>query len=87
MILFMKEGIIFGMVLGLLVYFMLPIYSAEGYRASLLPTGNVVDSPNGMAVYVSNLPFSTVTFVVLELLGAGLGAISQIFMKRPKVQG
>jgi len=82
----MKQGIIFGEIIGILVYTMLPIYSAEGQRASLLPTGNVVDDPQGISRYVSALPFSMMIFFILEVLGVGLGVAAEIYLRRPKTE-
>ena len=76
----------FGALIGLLVYAMLPIYSAEGQKASLLPTANVVNDPQGMSKYISALPFSMMAFFILEVLGVGLGIAAEIYLRRPKAE-
>ncbi len=73
----MKEGMLFGAVLGLLVYLLVPIYSTDGVQANLLPTGNVVSDITNYNSYVANLPFSMIVFVSLEILGMGIGVIGQ----------
>ena len=78
----MKEGAYIGALIALLVYFMLPIYGENGAPASIVPTGNAVSSTTGFSTYVSNLPFSTVIFFALEILGVSVGIASQMVLKR-----
>jgi len=77
----MKEGAYIGALIALLVYFMLPIYGENGAPASIVPTGNAVSSTTGFSTYVSNLPFSTVIFFALEILGVSVGIASQMVLK------
>ena len=78
----MKEGAYIGALVALLVYFMLPIYGDNGAPVSIVPTANVVSNTGSFNVYVSNLPFSTVIFFGLEILGVSLGIIGQMVLKR-----
>ena len=78
----MKEGAYIGALVALLVYFMLPIYGNNGTPASIIPTGNVVSSTTGFSTYVSNLPFSTIIFFALEILGVSIGIAAQVILKR-----
>ncbi|HLD37736.1 MAG TPA: hypothetical protein VJA86_04060 [Candidatus Nanoarchaeia archaeon] len=78
----MKEGAYIGALIALLVYFMLPIYGENGAPASIVPTGNAVSSTTGFSTYVSNLPFSTIIFFALEILGISVGIASQMVLKR-----
>ena len=78
----MKEGAYIGALVALLVYFMLPIYGNNGAPASIIPTGNAVSGTTGFSTYVSNLPFSTVIFFALEILGVSIGIASQMILKR-----
>ena len=82
----MKQGAIFGAIIGLLIYIMMPIYSVEGQKASLLPTGDVVNNPEGISKYISALPFSMMTFFILEVLGIGFGIAAELYLKKPKDQ-
>jgi len=77
----MKEGAYIGALIALLVYFMLPIYGENGAPASIVPTGNAVSSTTGFSTYVSNLPFSTIIFFALEILGISVGIASQMVLK------
>lgn len=79
---FMKEGAIAGALVALLVYFMLPIYGDNGTPASIIPTGNAVSSTTGFSIYVSNLPFSTIIFFALEILGISIGIVAQMVFRR-----
>ena len=81
----MKHGAIFGAIIGLFIYTLMPIYSSEGQQAALLPTGNVV-SQSGFSGYLSALPFSMMTFFILELLGVGLGIAAELYLRRAKTQ-
>lgn len=76
----MKEGAYIGALVALLVYFMLPIYGNNG-PASIIPTGNAVSSATGFSTYVSNLPFSMLIFLALEILGISVGIASQMVLK------
>jgi len=78
----MKEGAYIGAIVALLVYFTLPIYGDNGTPASIIPTGNAVSSTTGFNTYVSNLPFSTIIFFALEILGVSVGIASQMILKR-----
>ena len=78
----MKEGAYIGAIVGLLVYFLLPIYGENGTPASIIPTGNAVSSTTGFATYVSNLPFSMLIFFALEILGVSVGIVSQMVLKK-----
>ena len=78
----MKEGAYFGAIVALLVYFMLPIYNSDGTPASIMPTGNVVSSTTGFNTYVTNLPFSTIIFFALEILGVSIGIAAQMVLKK-----
>ena len=78
----MKNGAIFGALIGLFVYMMLPIYGNNGMEATLLPTGHVISDPHAYNNYVSNLPFSTVIFFALEILGIALGITAEIVIGR-----
>ena len=81
----MKEGAYIGALVALIVYFMLPIYGDNGVIASIMPTGNAVSDPQVFNGYVSNLPYSTIIFFALEILGISLGIASQmIFMSLRK---
>ena len=71
-----------GALVGLLVYFMLPIYGDNGAPATLFPTGNAVSDPAAFSGYVSNLPFSMVAFFALEILGISLGVAAQMLFTR-----
>ncbi|MBI2559379.1 hypothetical protein HYW20_08710 [Candidatus Woesearchaeota archaeon] len=82
----MKEGAYIGALVALLVYFMLPIYGPDGTPASVIPTGNVISSTTGFSTYVSNLPFSTVIFFSLEILGVSLGIVSQMVLRKVQTQ-
>ena len=70
-----------GALIALIVYFMLPIYGNDGMPATVIPTGNVVSSTTGFSTYVSNLPFSTLIFLSLEVLGVSLGIAAQMIWK------
>ena len=78
----MKEGAYIGALVALLVYFMLPIYGNNGAPASIIPTGNAVSGTTGFSTYVSNLPFSTIIFFALEILGVSVGIAAQMILKR-----
>ena len=78
----MREGAIMGAMVALLVYFMLPIYSSDGVRASILPTGNVVSSGSARSNYFENIPFSLIIFFALEILGISIGMVAQRAMSR-----
>ncbi len=82
----MKEGAYIGALVALLVYVMLPIYGPDGTPASVIPTGNVISSTTGFSTYVSNLPFSTVVFFSLEILGVSLGIVSQMVLRKVQTQ-
>ncbi len=82
----MKEGAYIGALVALLVYFMLPIYGPDGTPASVIPTGNVISSTTGFSTYVTNLPFSTVIFFSLEILGVSLGIVSQMVLRKVQTQ-
>ena len=78
----MREGAYIGALVALLVYFMLPIYGDNGTPASIIPTGNAVSGTTGFSTYVTNLPFSTIIFFALEILGVSVGIASQMILKR-----
>lgn len=78
----MKEGAYIGALVALVVYFMLPIYGDNGVRATIVPTGNAVSDPAAFSGYVSNLPFSTLIFFALEVLGVSIGIASQMVLKK-----
>ena len=78
----MKEGAYIGALIALLVYFMLPIYGDNGAPATIIPTGNAISSTTGFSTYVSNLPFSTVIFFALEILGVSLGIAAQSVLRK-----
>ena len=78
----MKEGAYIGALIALFVYFMLPIYGNNGGRASIVPTGDAVATTTGFSTYVDNLPFSTVVFFSLEVLGVSLGIVGQMVLKK-----
>ena len=78
----MKEGAYIGALVALLVYFMLPIYGENGGPAKIIPTGNAISSTTGFSTYVTNLPFSTIVFFALEILGISVGAASQMVLKK-----
>ena len=78
----MKEGAYIGALVALIVYFMLPIYGDNGQPASIFPTGNVVSDTSSFQGYVNNLPFSTIIFFALEILGISLGIIAQLVFRR-----
>ncbi|HLG24647.1 MAG TPA: hypothetical protein VI564_06995 [Candidatus Nanoarchaeia archaeon] len=78
----MKEGAIAGALIALLVYFMLPIYSPDGIKASILPTGNVVSSDSARDSYFGNIPFSLMVFFALEILGISIGIVAQRAMSK-----
>ena len=73
----MKEGAVFGAVMALFLYMFLPIYGSNGIEASILPTGNVVADQEAAKGFISNLPFSTIIFISLELMGISLGIVAQ----------
>lgn len=73
----MKEGAYIGAIVAFLVYLMLPIYSDDGMPASIIPTGHAVSSTTGLSTYVNNLPFSTIVFFALEVLGVSIGIVAQ----------
>ena len=77
----MKEGAYIGALVALLVYFMLPIYGENGMPAKILPTANVVSNSGSLNVYVSNLPYSMLIFLALEVLGVSVGIASQLVLK------
>ena len=70
-----------GAVAALFVYMMLPIYGDNGAPATLLPTGNAVSNPGAYSEYVSNVPFSMLIFVSLEILGVSVGIASQMIIR------
>ena len=74
-----QAGAFFGAMIGLLVYLFVPIYSDLG-PASILPTGNVVSSNAAYNTYISNMPFSVIIFLTLELLGISAGIVGQIII-------
>lgn len=78
----MKEGAYTGALVALFVYFMLPIYGENGGRATIVPTGDAVSSTTGFSTYVSNLPFSTLIFFSLEVLGISVGIIGQMVLRK-----
>ena len=78
----MKEGAYIGALVALIVYVMLPIYGDNGSPASIFPTGNVVSDTDSFNGYVSNLPFSTIIFFALEILGVSVGISAQMFFKK-----
>ena len=78
----MKEGAFIGALIGLIVYFMLPIYGNDGVPAGVLPTGNAVSSTAGFSNYVGNLPFSTLIFISLIVLGIAVGIAAQLILKQ-----
>ena len=82
----MKEGAYIGALVALLVYFMLPIYGPDGTPASVIPTGDAVSSTTGFTTYVTNLPFSTVIFFSLEMLGISLGIVAQMVLRKSYIQ-
>ena len=77
----MKEGAYIGALVALIVYFMLPIYGDNGQPASIIPTANVVSNNSSFNAYASNLPFSTIIFFALEILGVSLGILAQMVFK------
>ena len=77
----MKEGAYIGALIALIVYFMLPIYGNNGVPATVVPTANVVSSTTGFSTYVSNLPFSMLIFLSLEVLGVAVGIAAQMVWK------
>ncbi len=78
----MKEGAIFGALVALFVYVLLPIYGNNGEPAALLPTANAVKDPSAYSAYVANLPFSMVIFFGLEILGISAGIGSQLVLRK-----
>ena len=85
----MKEGAYIGAIVAFFVYLMLPIYGDGGTPASIMPTANVVANTSSFNAYASNLPFSTIIFFALEILGVSLGILAQMVFKRvyqPKQQ-
>ena len=78
----MKEGAFIGAVVALLIYVMLPIYGDNGQPASVFPTANVVSDASSFNGYVSNLPFSTMVFFALEIMGVSLGIAAQMIFKK-----
>jgi hypothetical protein len=83
----MKEGALIGAFLAFLVYLTLPIYNANGAPAGIFPTGNVISDSTGFGIYVTNLPYSTIIFFALEVMGISCGIISQmVFRKYYRVQ-
>ena len=78
----MKEGAFIGAVVALLIYVMLPIYGDNGQPASVFPTANVVSDTSSFNGYVSNLPFSTMVFFALEIMGVSLGIAAQMIFKK-----
>ena len=78
----MKEGAFIGAVVALLIYVMLPIYGDNGQPASVFPTANVVSDTGSFNGYVSNLPFSTMVFFALEIVGVSLGIAAQMIFKK-----
>ena len=82
----MKEGAFIGAVVALLVYVMLPIYGDNGQPASVFPTANVVSDTNSFDGYVSNLPFSTMVFFALEIMGVSLGIAAQMIFRKVQPQ-
>ena len=78
----MKEGAYIGALVALIVYIMLPIYGDNGSPAGILPTGNVVSDTDSFNGYVTNLPFSTIIFFALEILGVSVGISAQMFFKK-----
>ena len=79
---FMREGAYIGALIALLVYFMLPIYTPNGAPASVFPTGNAVSNADSFNSYVTNLPFSSIIFFALEILGVSIGITAQTFFRR-----
>ena len=77
----MKEGAYIGAIIAFFVYLMLPIYGDNGQAASIIPTANVVSSNSSFNAYASNLPFSTIIFFALEIIGVSLGIIAQMVFK------
>ena len=77
----MKEGAIIGAVVALFVYMLLPIYGDNGAQATLFPTANAIASPSGLSNYTGNLPLSMVVFFSLEILGVGVGILSQLVLR------
>ena len=78
----MKEGAYVGALIALLVYFMLPIYGDGGIRASIVPTGDAISSTTGFSTYVNNLPFSSVVFFSLEIIGVSVGIVGQMVLRK-----
>lgn len=78
----MKEGAYIGAIIAFLVYMMLPIYGDNGTPASIIPTGAAVSSTTGFSTYVTNLPFSTVVFFALEILGVSMGILAQMVFRK-----
>ena len=78
----MKEGAYIGAIIAFLVYLMLPIYGDNGTPASIIPTGAAVSSTTGFSTYVANLPFSTIVFFALEILGVSVGIVAQTVFKK-----
>ena len=82
----MKEGAYLGAIIAFFVYLMLPIYGDNGAPASILPTGNVVSDENAFNSYVTNLPFSTIVFFALEILGVSVGIAAQSVLRKAYAQ-
>ena len=78
----MKEGAFIGAVIALLVYVMLHIYGDNGQPATIFPTANVVADSGSLHGYLVNLPFSTIIFFALEILGVSVGAASQMIFRK-----
>lgn len=81
-----RPGAIFGAIIGLLVYLMLPIYSNLG-EASILPTGNVISDSAQYQKYVANLPFSVFIWLTLEILGIAAGIAAMLIFRRFHTKG
>lgn len=77
----MKEGAYIGAIVAFFVYLLLPIYGDNGEPASIIPTANAVSDSNSFNGYVSNLPFSTIVFFALEILGVSLGIAAQMVFR------
>ena len=78
----MKEGAILGALAAFFVFMFLPIYGENGTPASLIPTANAVADPATFTHYIDNLPFSTLVFFSLEILGVSLGIAAQVILKK-----
>ena len=78
----MKEGAFIGAVVALLIYVALPIYGDNGTPASVFPTAQVISDTNSFNGYVSNLPFSTMVFFALEIMGVSLGIGAQMVFRK-----